>query len=213
MPGVSIVPDTIFKNGKLRSLQVSASPVGASTDEHGSATFNWLPADTRAGTTFVVHSASSYLAKPLVLEPGKPEAELTAHVVRYTPISGKVSHRDGSPAPGVVVLANGAGAANPAGWGKAKTTADGSYKMELPPEQSYMVSVADDEWAAPSLIGVVIREGKAQTNLNLTLERASVISGRVTAGPDSQPAAGLPIMLIEHGPAVHQGRSRNSPTH
>ena len=60
------------------------------------------------------------------------------------------------------------GNANPAGSGKAKTTADGSYTMELPPEQSYMVYVADDEWAARSSSGVVVREGKAQTGLDLT---------------------------------------------
>ena len=120
VPGVAIVPDTIFKKGKLRSIQISASPVQARTDERGAATFDWLPADIQAGMSFVVFSASSHLAKPLVLEPGKPDAELTAHVVRFATISGKVTHPDGSPAPGVLVEAKGVGSANPSGLGSGE---------------------------------------------------------------------------------------------
>ena len=85
------------------------------------------------------------------------------------------------------------------------------YTMELPPEQSYMVYVVDNEWAAPSLAGIVVREGMAQTGLDLTLERASVIMGRITAGPRSQPANGLSVMLVEHGPAVPPGTLKNQP--
>ena len=38
--------------------------------------------------------------------------------------------------------------AYPPGSGRARTAADGSYAMDLPPEQSYMIDVVDDEWAA-----------------------------------------------------------------
>ena len=126
VPGVAIVPDTIFKKGKLRSIQISASPVQALTDERGVATFDWLPSDIQAGMSFVVFSASSYSAKPLVLEPGKPDAELTAHLVRFTTISGKVTQPDGSPASGIAVMAYGVGNAHPASWGRARTAVDGS---------------------------------------------------------------------------------------
>ena len=77
-----------------------------------------------------------------------PDAELIARVVQFTPISGKVTLPDGSPASGILVAADGAGSANPGGSGRVRPAADGSYTMDVPPEQSYMVYVVDDEWAA-----------------------------------------------------------------
>ena len=52
------------------------------------------------------------------------------------------------------------GAAYPAGSGRAVTAADGSYTMDVPPNQSYLVYVVDDELAAPSHSGVVVLEGR-----------------------------------------------------
>ena len=61
--------------------------------------------------------------------------------------------------------------------GRARTAADGTYAMDLPPEQSYLIAVVDDEWAAPSLGGVVVREGVPRTGLDLTLSNAAAWSG------------------------------------
>jgi hypothetical protein len=77
--------------------------------------------------------------------------------------------------------------------------------MDLFPEQSYMIGVTDDEWAARSLGGIVVREGVAQTGLDLTLERGSVVRGRVTFDPDSKPAPGQSVKLVEQGPAIPPG--------
>ena len=212
MPGVELVPDTVFKKGKLRSIQISASPVRARTDQHGSATFDWLPRDVQSGTSFLVASSLSYLPKQLLTDLDNPDAELIARVVKFTPISGKVTLPDGSPAPGIRVAAEGAGSANPGGSGRARTSADGSYTMDVPPEQSYMVYVVDDEWAARSLKGIVVRERTPQTGLDLRLERASVITGRVTTGSPSKPASGLAVILVEHGPAVPAGTFMDQPS-
>ena len=56
---------------------------------------------------------------------------------------------------------------------RVRTAADGSYTMDLPPEQSYMIGVIDDEWAAPRLAGIVVREGVARTGLDLTSHAAA----------------------------------------
>ena len=74
-----------------------------------------------------------------MLVPGS-QAELIAHVVRCGEIRGKVTHPDGSPAPGILVEAAGVGGPASAGPGRARTDANGSFTMELPPEQSYMVT-------------------------------------------------------------------------
>ena len=47
--------------------------------------------------------------------------------------------------------------------------------------------VNDPDWAAKSRTGVVIREGQPHSAVDIRLERGSLISGHVTAGPESQP--------------------------
>ena len=92
---------------------------------------------------------------------------------------------------GILVEAEGVGGANPGGSGRARTDDDGSYTMELPPEQSYMVYVVDAEWAARSLNGVVLREGKARSGLDLRLERErdhGTCHGRPPIAAGGQPA-------------------------
>ena len=82
------------------------------------------------------------------------------------------------------------------GPGKARTAADGSYAIDVRPDQSYTVTVADDEWIAPSQ-SVDVRAGKPRTGVDLRLARGSVIRGRVTAGEPPQPAPGVEVGLIE----------------
>jgi Carboxypeptidase regulatory-like domain len=211
VPGVEFVPITILKKGKLFRVNLSTLPIKVFTDARGVATFDWLPTDIPAGTSFFAASSSYYLPNWPLFEPDKPDVALSARLVRYTRITGKVAHPDGSPASGILVEVAGVGDGSTPASGRAKTTAEGIYSMELPPEKSYMVYVVDNEWAATSLSGIVVREGMAQTGLDLTLERASVIMGRITAGPRSQPPNGLSVMLVEHGPAVPPGTLKNQP--
>jgi hypothetical protein len=74
-----------------------------------------------------------------------------------------------------------------------------------------MIGVIDEEWAAKSLRGIVVREGVARTGLDLSLERAGVIWGRVTAGRGSKPMPGQAIILTERGPAVPPGTFKDQP--
>ena len=118
---------------------------------------------------------------------------------------------DGSPADGILVAAEGVGAADLPGSSRARTTADGSYKMALAPNQSYTVFVNDTDWAATSRTGVVIREGQRHADVDLQLQAGSLIRGRVTAGPASHPASGVAVILYERGPAVPDGTLVNQP--
>ena len=63
MPGVEIVPDTVFKKGKLRSIQISASPVRARTDATWVRDVRLAPADIQGGTSFLVASSLYVFAK------------------------------------------------------------------------------------------------------------------------------------------------------
>jgi RNA polymerase sigma factor (sigma-70 family) len=212
VPGVDIMPITVLKNGKLKSVNFSGSFAKVRTDAQGIATFDWLPSDIQAGTSFVSATLSYSTPKWPILDVDKPDAEVTMRLLRHTPISGKVTRPDGAPASGILVMADGRGDAYPAGSSTARTADDGSYTIEVPPEQSYMVHVFDDEWAARSRTGVVVRERQPRSGVDLRLERGTLIRGRVTAGQPPQPAAGVGMLLSEHGPAVPNGTFPKQPT-
>ncbi len=224
--GLEMYPITIQKKGKLRSLNIAPLSIDPRTDVEGIATFDWLPAHLGGWTHFspvTIWGGQRLDSPPCApselpgLDPDKPAAELTARFLRLTRVSGKVSIPDGSPAAGILVEAHGVGVNGSLrgfGSGRARTATDGSYAMDLAPEQSYMIGVIDDEWAATSRAGVVVREGVPQVGLDLTLERgkrAAVVWGRVSVGRDAKPAPGQPVVLDEEGPAIPPGTFKNQP--
>ncbi len=211
VPGVDIVPTTVFKRGKLHSVNLSGSSARARTDAQGVATFDWFPGDVKQGTSFYLFTTAYSTTTWPLLEVDKLDKELTARVYRAGSVSGKVTRPDGAPAAGILIVAEGIGLAYPPGSGRARTEADGSYKMELPPNQSYIIDVDDAEWAATSRTGVVVREGQPRADIDIRLEPGSVIRGRVTAGPASRPAPGVTLLLNQQAPIVPRGTLVDQP--
>jgi hypothetical protein len=209
--GIQVWPITILKRGKLFAANVSAWVARAVTNEEGVATIDWLPIDVAEATSIYLMSPSYHVPRWPVLDVDKLDSVLTVSVFRLNAISGKVTNADGSPAGGIHVEAEGAGAAYPAASGWAVTAGDGSYTMDVPPNQSYLVNVVDDELAAPSRSSVVVLEGKPRAGVDFRLTRGSVIHGRVTAGAQALPAPGVPVILVERGPAVPDGTLVNQP--
>ncbi len=125
---------------------------------------------------------------------------LEARVLRSTRISGVVRHADGQPAAGILIGAEGRGATNHYCRMHTRTGGDGSYSLDVCPDQSYMIAVLDYRWAARTLTGVVVREGKAQGGLDLTLSSGTLIHGVVTREAGGPPMQGETITLIEQGP-------------
>ena len=208
--GVETWPVTIFKRGKLFAANVSASAARAATDEHGVATLDWFPRNVEQATAMYVFGKSCSVPSSPILDADKLDAEVIARVLRFTPIWGKVTRVDGSPAAGVRVEAQGRRSES-RGLGER---ADGRRWFlfdGLPPNQSYLVYVVDDDLAAPSRTGVVLHEGKGRAGVDFRLRRGSLIHGRVTAGPESQPAPGVTVMLYENGPAVPDRTFANQP--
>ena len=81
-----------------------------------------------------------------------------------------------------------------------RTADDGSYALDVYPQQSYMIAVLDERWAARTLSGVIVREGKPQTGLDLTLGAGTLIHGVVRKGAGGPPVPGATITLSEQGP-------------
>jgi hypothetical protein len=81
----------------------------------------------------------------------------------------------------------------------ARTRADGRYEFDLYPEQDYVVTVIDPNYAAHSLTGIVLRDGKPRTDLNLALTQGIAVEGKVTAGPKNEAAAEQTVYLTQDG--------------
>ena len=204
VPGVELTPWTIHKKGKSGSVNLSGFKLKARSDAMGIATFDWLPADLGEPMSLLLASWPYQLPDRLLYDPARPDAELVARILRPVRASGKVMRPDGSPAPGILVEAGGVGASNPnsSGAGRVRTGADGTYAMDLAPDQSYLIAVVDDAWAARSLRGVIVREGQPRDGLDLRLGKGGMVRGRVTAGPASMPAVGMAVGLTERGASV-----------
>ncbi len=121
-------------------------------------------------------------------------------MLRSTRIAGIVRHADGRTAAGILIRAEGHAATNHYCRMHTRTAEDGSYALDVYPEQSYMIAVLDERWAARTLSGVIVREGKPQTGLDLTLVAGTLIHGVVTKGAGGPPVQGATITLVEQGP-------------
>ncbi len=207
MPGIGVATTMIRKKGKLGAILFGVHSTDVRTDATGVATFDWLPAGLQDSVSFHSASPGYFLPGWPTLNAEKPDTELKARVLRSGRVSGKVTMPDGSPAPGILVAARGwVGTRAPYPHSaEVRTADDGSYSMELPPGASYMIGVADEEWAARSQRGVIVREGVARTGIDLTLESGSEIRGRVTFESDAKPAPGRSVKIVEHGPAILPG--------
>ncbi len=198
--GLTIYPWTIGKPGKVEEANLSGcAAVHAKTDANGTAVFDWLPSDFVQGISFLSSSEDhSYVEIP-VLRPEQPVDRLTMHLLRKAKLTGKVNMPDGRPAANINVSASGAGPAFHNFNGAAETKADGSYELLVNSEEAYVIKVVDKRWAAPSRIGVVVREDQPIENVDFTLADGTVLRGTVTVGPANRPSPEELIVLHESG--------------
>ncbi len=164
---VDVLPPGIHKAGKLSAVNVWDSRARVRTNAAGIATFDWLPAEIQARTMFMVDAPGYSALKWPVFDPAAPVAELTVHLLGATRISGKITRPDGSPAAGIPVQAECLIFTSPPSAGQARTAADGSYAMDLPPDRPYTVYVANDGLVARSRNNVELLEGKPASDVNL----------------------------------------------
>ena len=206
MPQVPFVPWFIKKAGKLDMVNLAGSRVArVATDRDGVAVFDFAPADLVQEAAFLVSARPLHMARTIAYVPTRPEnATLTARVLRTVPVSGRVFATDGKPAPAIMVRAEGRGNTPHYGRTAARTGADGSYHLDLAPDQSYLIGVIDEDWAARSRGGIVPREGMTIQHVDFHLDRGTVFTGRVTTAPDHAPAVGETVVLSERGASAER---------
>jgi beta-lactamase regulating signal transducer with metallopeptidase domain len=200
VPGVEIVLTTLSKPLKVSYANVGRSTTArATTDGQGLATFDWLPKGTSGVFRFEVAAGERYSSRDLAYYQQGGQSKLTVHLLRETRLSGTVRLPNGRPAEGVLIKAEGGPRSGSRIHLAARTLADGSYVLEAPAESSYMMTVVDETWAAPSLSNVIVREGRAHAGLDFALVKGTLLHGQVSEAPSHRPAAGAVVWLTEEG--------------
>ncbi len=196
LAGVEFDVWLVQKEGKKNHVNYSSHLFVETTDASGIATFDWLPPNQQFLAFFP--RTKGYARRRIMVEP-EQTGIVTAHLVRTETLKGRVTLPDGSPASDIEVTAFGTGQGFDSGHGRVRTAADGSYAMDLPPNEAYAVFVDDKEWAARSRLDVVIRPGKPVDGIDFKLAKGTVIRGQVTVGPAKLPLANQYIRLGEDG--------------
>ena len=196
LAGVGFSPWLLHKGGRRSQVNFSSRIFEATTGPDGIATFDWLPATSESVIFWPV--SEGYAHRRVVLEEGK-SGTLTATLAETGMIRGRVILPDGAPAADIDVNAIGSGQGMDNGYDRARTAPDGSYELNVNANEAYAVYVDDKDWAAPSRLDVVVRDGKPVDGVDFKLSRGTVIRGTVTVGPGSRPAAGEYIRLDESG--------------
>ena len=206
---VPFVPWTIIKEGKNSHVNLSGSSIArVRTNDEGLANFDWFPEHTtedingtvRSATTFMVPEGEYFWPDCEQKKPYREYSlETTARLLRNTSISGKVLLPDGSGADGILVRAEGRGNTPFFCRRETCTGSDGSYSINVYPNQTYMITVIDDNWASETQCEVIVRENVPVRNVDLQLSGGTLINGQLTGGSDSQPIAGELVLLSQNG--------------
>ena len=184
--------------------------VRSRTNEQGIATFDWMPPEVAKAVPFLVSARSDYSCPDTpAYQPASGSLDLEARLLSHTRISGVVRLADGQPAPRILVQAEGRGETNHYCRLYTRTGADGSYSLDVYPDQWYMIAIIDRTWAAQSLSGVLVREGQRQDGLDIRLVEGTLIEGKVIKGNEHAPVAGASITLIQTGEPLPQELTRS----
>ncbi len=85
------------------------------------------------------------------------------------------------------------------GYDRTRTAGDGTYELRISPGEAYAVFVQDKDWAAPSRLDVIVRQGKSVEGVDFQLSRGTLLHGTVAVGTGNLPASDQYIWLDENG--------------
>jgi RNA polymerase sigma factor (sigma-70 family) len=196
LAGICFYPWLLQKEGRRSQVNASNRAWYATTGPDGIAVFDWLPKSK--DEIIFWHAADGY-ANRRVLAKEDENGPVTARLTRTVAIRGRVVGPDGTPAAGIKVGAIGSGQGQDSGYGRATTLADGSYEMQVSPREAYAVYVDDKDWAAPTRLDAVVRDGQPVDGVDFKLTRGTVIRGTVTVGPNNRPSPRQYIIVEEAG--------------
>ncbi len=175
------------------------------TNAEGEAVFDCLPAEFEGQVPVLCFDPEWSMPARLEWKPPskKDQAKggpvLRAVLHRKAFARGVVLQGDGQPAAGILLQAEGHGGSDLYCRETARTRGDGSFEFHLDPGQSYLVAVTDEHWSAPSLKGMVMREGMQRNDLLFTLGKGTLIEGTVYHKATGKPLAKTTVTFVEMG--------------
>lgn len=203
IPKMLLYPRTLEKSDAASNIHLSGAPedFGAVTDEHGVATWDWLPTWQKRPLV-LWPSSKEYAQRQLMWQPKNGASTATFVLYRLQTVRGRVTHADGSPAANILIRAGGAGYDHDEGYHtSAKTDAQGKYELRVAPQQLYLIVVDDKKWAASPQTGFAVLPKTPVPDKDFVLRPATVIKGKVTIGKgkEEKPHAGQHLSLNQSG--------------
>jgi RNA polymerase sigma factor (sigma-70 family) len=188
------------KPGETTDINVSGSiaEFGATTDEQGIATWDWLPNWESRPMTFWPQ-VEDHVNRRLSWDP-KAGDKATLVLDRLEWLRGKATHVNGAPAAGITIRVGGDGYDFDGHFSaETKTGPYGRYAVRVPPNRIYLVVVANEKWAAEPQTGFAVWPKKATPEKDFVLRPATRVFGRATTGKDQKPLAGEFLVLTQKG--------------
>jgi RNA polymerase sigma factor (sigma-70 family) len=194
-----LYPWYLTKPGETTHINIAgaAEEFGATTNDQGVATWDWLPNWETHPVTIWPRSAD-HAQRRLSWD---PKAGDTATLVldRLEWLRGKVTHFNGAPAADITIQIDGEGYDFDGFRGETKTGTDGRYAVRVPPNLIYLLVVMDKKWAAEPQTGFAVRPKTPTPDKDFVLRPATRVTGRVTLGNEKKPLDGQFMILRQKG--------------
>ncbi|MGB7326385.1 MAG: carboxypeptidase regulatory-like domain-containing protein [Rubripirellula sp.] len=198
--GVRLYAWLLRKESANRELNLSyfTDTMSQSTDATGVSTFAWMPKWQTSGVT-IWPTAEGYTRTRANYDPAVDDGQLTVTLERLVTIRGRVLDQKGEPAEGIAVHATGEGYGWDGGRDETKSAEDGTFELQVAPEQVYMVTVKDDDWVADAVPSFVVNSGKPVDGIELTLRKPTRLTGLLTAQPSGEPIKNERVIVYQFG--------------
>ncbi|HEV3300239.1 MAG TPA: thioredoxin family protein [Planctomycetaceae bacterium] len=201
--GLSLHPGALFKDqpeqcwlGRPSLSQLYAT----TTNADGIAHVDNLPAWITGNLTFVTDDKRFALRGFDWNAKKQTDGVVELTIPRLVPMTGRVQFGEGAPASGIAIEVSGGGASNMVPFrGRTISRADGSFTIDVCPDEAYLIGIDDQKWAAEALKGIIAKRGTPVENLKLTLRRPTRVHGRVAVGKGHTPVVGQYLMLQQLG--------------
>lgn len=195
-----------FRKGPYSSL-FSASAYSAllakQSSAEGEVTFSWFPNWQQEMVVFRTGTPEFQTVQVRYDPLGQDSADVAIKLERLVPIRGTIRDSAGNPAPGILIVANGAGYSGPTFRGEARTDANGNYELFVAPEQIYMLVIRDRRRGAAFIDGLAVRKDTPVEGIDLTLKPITRIFGTVRDVESSEPVRDGRLFVERYGRALN----------
>jgi beta-lactamase regulating signal transducer with metallopeptidase domain len=211
--GISVLPWLISKTGKISMvnaacLQMLPNDALPRSGFDGIAVCDWLPSSFRSATFDPIDPRFNCPNSPR-FDVATKDVLKNMRMLRRVKARGRVTAADGSPAAGILVQAEGCGYTNHYCREYARTAADGTYSIDVYPEQEYIYAVVDPDRAAANITGITMHENQPRSGLDFRLGPGTIFEGRLTSGSKAAPIAGATLSVVAVGPPLPESLMRD----